>query len=285
MAAIVQRPQLAVLTSLPSEPSSDDTMSPNSLFDESGEPSPAVTPASITVRDSLLPPASIAQRTAPPIPGLYFDPTLRLPPEFATSVLQQCMATFFTQPDANQAMLFGRAHADPASTSDGLPPFLRALLAHVDALLRPLLPPATHGLLFPPPSGGPPCARQAIVNLYRPGEGIAPHVDLLRRFGDGIVGVSLGSGCVMNFRREDEADADAEAGLERTWDVFLPEGSVLVLSGDARYRWTHGIEGRVGEWVEGEGEGTGAQWVQRGVRVSITFRWLLPGADIVGGME
>lgn len=24
-------------------------------------------------------------------------------------------------------------------------------------------------------------------------------------------------------------------------------------------------------------------WQERGVRVSVTFRWLLPGADIVGG--
>jgi alkylated DNA repair dioxygenase AlkB len=138
-----------------------------------------------------------------------------------------------------------------------------------------------------------PRARQAIINLYRPGEGISPHVDLLRRFGDGIVGVSLGDGGVaMRFARaEAEArdtagDASADAGEDgNEYEVWLPSGSVLVLTEEARYEWTHGIAPRSRDKVEvvaaGEGD-DGWMWQERGVRVSVTFRWLLPGADIVG---
>jgi hypothetical protein len=38
----------------------------------------------------------------------------------------------------------------------------------------------------------------AIINLYHPGDGITPHVDLLR-FADGIAIVSLGDAAIMNF--------------------------------------------------------------------------------------
>eukprot|EP00249_Psilotum_nudum_P003392 c16783_g1_i1 orf=88-1050(+) len=41
---------------------------------------------------------------------------------------------------------------------------------------------------------------QMIINCYQPGEGICPHVDLLR-FEDGIAIISLESSCVMHFTR------------------------------------------------------------------------------------
>ena len=185
-------------------------------------------------------------------------------------------------------MLFGRAGHDSGSSS-AFPPFLNELLAATSELLaqHPTLPRETHAMLFPSAphehehrNGQIPRARQAIINLYRPGEGISPHVDLLRRFGDGIVGVSLGDGGVpMRFAR-------AEAGDGDEYEVWLPSRSVLVLTGEARYKWTHGIAPRLRDKVEvvaaGE-EGDGWMWQERGVRVSVTFRWLLPGADIVGG--
>ncbi|KIP10377.1 hypothetical protein PHLGIDRAFT_65776 [Phlebiopsis gigantea 11061_1 CR5-6] len=222
-----------------------------------------------------------SSRLGPPIPGLYFDPSVLLPDELAESLLQKCMETYFYEENVNQVMLFERVMTrDDASlgssASTGLPPFLRDLLSTLSAHLHPLLPRDTHKLLFPP-AGSPPRARQAIVNFYRPGEGIAPHVDLLERFGDGIVGVSLGSGCVMRF-----APAGGAAGPQHT--VFLPHGSVYVMSGEARYGWAHGIEGRREDWVQacvGAAEG---RWVMRAIRVSVTFRWLLPGADVVGGL-
>jgi alkylated DNA repair dioxygenase AlkB len=154
------------------------------------------------------------------------------------------------------------------------PPFLISLLSTLENTLRPTLPPDVHELLFPPEgSEASKAHRQAIVNRYAPGEGISPHVDLLGRYGDGIVGVSLGSGCVMVFERTD--------GSEERQDVYLPPRSVIVLTGEARFDWSHGIEKRTEDTVcREDGE---LEVLERETRVSVTFRWLLPGALTLGG--
>ena len=256
---------------------------------------------------------TIARRSAPPIPGLFFDPSLLLPADLADSILRSCTKSFFDDHDGggagaagagvNQVMLFGRAGHDSGSSS-AFPLFLNELLAATSELLAQhlKLPRETHAMLFPSAlhehGDGDgheyvPRARQAIINMYRPGEGISPHVDLLRRFGDGIVGVSLGDGdggVAMRFARaeaRDTGDASAGAGEDDgdEYEVWLPSRSVLVLTGEARYKWTHGIAPRSRDKVEvvAGGERGGWMWQERGVRVSVTFRWLLPGADIVGG--
>lgn len=171
-------------------------------------------------------------------------------------------------------MLFCRAPS--AESSTGLPPLLTSLLDALSRLLKPTLPPEIHSLLFP---AVPTRARQAIINRYDPGEGITPHVDLLGRFGDGIVGVSFGSGCVMQF---------ASGLKDQAYGVYLPERSIIVMSGDARYKWSHGIEEKTMDYVQTpdtlSGD-AGGRWMKRTMRISITFRWLLPGAEVVGGAE
>jgi alkylated DNA repair dioxygenase AlkB len=322
-------------TQLGAETLSDGELSPDSLFDEPRESSPVLsrllpqpgarTMAETSVVDLTCSTAStIARRSAPPIPGLFVDPSLLLPADLADSVLRSCMRSFFDDDDdndqgaaaaaatagtgINQVMLFGRAGHEGGSSS-AFPPFLSKLLAATSELLaqHPTLPRETHAMLFPPAAGHEHehehehehRARQAIINLYRPGEGISPHVDLLRRFGDGIVGVSLGDGGVaMRFARastsasasasaRDTGEVNADAGEDGDeYEVWLPSGSVLVLTGEARYKWTHGIAPRLRDKVEDGAAGEGGDawmWQERGVRVSVTFRWLLPGADIVGG--
>lgn len=334
-------------TSFDAENSSDDELSPDSLFDEPEKspslitPPPKQPPAGTRTTAGTAAAASpepehdmdnltcgsgsgstISRRSAPPIPGLFLDPTLLLPADLADSVLRSCMTSFFADPGRtggggagiNQVMFFGRAGRD-ANNSGGaaFPPFLNALLSATSVLLleHPTLPRETHAMLFPEstsashvpmpmPPPPPPRARQAIVNLYRPGEGIAPHVDLLNRFGDGIVGVSLGGGATMRFARAETetetgkgrgvgtaVDADAEGDRDGgLYEVWLPPRSVLVLTGEARYEWTHGIAPRMRDKVEIEDAAGGDnrwQWQERGVRISVTFRWLLPGAEIVGG--
>ena len=150
------------------------------------------------------------------------------------------------------------------------------------------------------------------MNAYAPGEGIAPHVDLPGRYDDGVVGVSLGSGCAMRFARarageqcggrEGRKKTEGREGSEESegrgkreqiqeaddddddeaCEVYLPVGSVLALTGDARYAWTHGIAGRFEDVVEGATDGAPPAVLARGLRISVTFRWLLPGADVVG---
>ncbi|KAG2073635.1 hypothetical protein BDR04DRAFT_1127186 [Suillus decipiens] len=218
--------------------------------------------------DSLFDEPQIAMRIAPPIPGL-FVPSIRLPLELANDIVQQCMNLYFDGRNINQIMLFGRASEQGENMGSGLPTFLITLLHRLAELLRDHLPEKVHEMLFPP-NDTPRRARQAILNLYHPGEGIAPHVDLLKRFDDGIIGVSFGSGPL---------DTDH-------WDLYLEERSILVLSEDARYGWTHGIDGKLKDFVSGGVDGQEEpEWIERGTRLSITFRWLLPGADIVGGPD
>ena len=289
--------QLA-LTSLDAETTSDGELSPDSLFDEPREPlaplgllpqGARMTAATASNNVDNTSTSTLSRRSAPPIPGLFMDPRLLLPTDLADSVLRACMSSFFADPEGaeiNQVMLFGRAGRD-GGESTAFPPFLNALLAAMSELLlrHSTLPRETHAMLFPPPNDRVPRARQAIVNLYHPGEGISPHVDLLNRFGDGIVGVSLGSGTSMRFargKRNVEVDG-AGGGDDDHHEVWLPPRSVLVLTGDARYEWTHGIVPRMKDKVEDLAGRDEWQWQERGVRVSVTFRWLLPGAEIVGG--
>ena len=212
----------------------------------------------------------LAWRTTPPVPGLHYDlDHLRIPFELGAALLDSIEEQGYFRNGSNQVMLFGRA----SSRSGGLPSFLNKLLEELAGILRPHVSPSTYNLLFPSGSNQ---SRQAILNRYEPGEGITPHVDLLKRFGDGIIGVSLGAGCAMDFK---EIDSGAH------WSVWLPPLSVIVLEGDARYRWTHGIEHVRKDWVSKGGSNDEGEWIDRGLRTSITLRWFLPGADIVGGAD
>ncbi|KAI0355475.1 hypothetical protein OH77DRAFT_1374776, partial [Trametes cingulata] len=217
-----------------------------------------------------------ARRTAPPVPGLYFDPSILIPEALADDLMWTCIRTYFREGSANQVMLFERPPAPGDAQQgvprpSGLPTCLANLLSLLDDLLHPGLPPDTHELLFSPSPRshtGPPRARQAIINLYWPGEGITPHVDLLDRYGDGIIGAS----------------PESEAAPKTTDDcaLYLPKGSVLVMMKEARYEWTHGIEKRFDDLVEEFPGSPSGILLERDVRLSITFRWLLPGADVVG---
>ena len=291
--------RLLAPTPLDAEALSDGELSPDSLFDEPQESPPigTRTTAASVAPDNVYTTSTgaISRRSAPPIPGLFMDPTLLLPNDLADSVLHACMSSFFADPGGtgiNQVMLFGRAGRD-GGESTAFPVFLSALLAATSELLlrHPTLPRETHAMLFPPENEGVPRARQAIINLYHPGEGITPHVDLLNRFDDGIVGVSLGGGASMQFARaqssrgkRDAAEGDAAGDADGSYhEVWLPPRSVLVLTGEARYEWTHGIAPRMRDKVEDAAGTDEWQWQERGFRVSVTFRWLLPGAEIVGG--
>lgn len=97
-------------------------------------------------------------------------------------------------------------------------------------------------------------ADQLIVNEYLVGQGISDHIDCEPCFGENIISISLGSTCVMNFKN----------GIEKE-ELFLEQGSLLLLSGDARYKWTHGIPARQKDKVNGI-------LIPRKKRISLTFR-------------
>lgn len=113
---------------------------------------------------------------------------------------------------------------------------------------------------------------QMIVNGYEPGEGISSHVDLLQ-FDDGIAIISLGSPTTMSFTEIDSVantmpltkeSPSHEAKADQLWpngqchhnasvlhdnhpveslqqNIHLQAGDVLLLQGEARYNWKHGI--------------------------------------------
>lgn len=93
---------------------------------------------------------------------------------------------------------------------------------------------------------------QCIINEYKPGQGIAPHIDCEPCFEDYIVTISLGSVYTMDL---------SDTKSNQTKKIRLELGSCLVFSGEARYRWRHGIVPR----KEDDG-------IPRERRVSLTFR-------------
>ncbi|XP_050203733.1 uncharacterized protein P8A3.02c [Mercurialis annua] len=109
---------------------------------------------------------------------------------------------------------------------------------------------------------------QLIVNLYQPGEGICAHVDLMR-FEDGITIVSLESSCVMHFSKVENATiGEEDHQLVDRIPVYLTPGSLVLLSGDARYQWKHEINRKPGFQIwEG-------QELNQKRRTSITLRKL-----------
>jgi alkylated DNA repair dioxygenase AlkB len=92
---------------------------------------------------------------------------------------------------------------------------------------------------------------QMLVNEYQPGQGIGSHIDS-REFEDGVVSISLGSEIAMEF---------VEAATELKREGQLERRSALVLHGDARYKWRHGIAARKKD-----------KGIARHRRLSLTFR-------------
>jgi DNA oxidative demethylase len=75
---------------------------------------------------------------------------------------------------------------------------------------------------------------EALVSFYPPGATIGWHKDVLA-FGSVVVGVSLGSECVIRFQRK------AAGGERRVFEQPLAPRSAYVLTGAARWVWQHSI--------------------------------------------
>ncbi|XP_069545028.1 alkylated DNA repair protein alkB homolog 8 [Brachyistius frenatus] len=115
---------------------------------------------------------------------------------------------------------------------------------------------------------------QLTVNQYESGQGIPPHVDTHSAFEDTILSLSLGAKTVMEFRHPDG----------RVVAVVLPGRSLLVMKGESRHLWTHGITPRKFDMVPacdpqsparttpGLGTHSNLTLSKRGTRTSFTFR-------------
>ena len=99
---------------------------------------------------------------------------------------------------------------------------------------------------------------QVIINEYEPGQGIASHIDCVPCFEETIASLSLGSNCLMDFTR----------GINKA-SILLEARSLVLLSGDARYKWKHGIASRKTDSYNGISN-------LRSRRLSLTFRNVIP---------
>ena len=95
---------------------------------------------------------------------------------------------------------------------------------------------------------------QCIINKYLPGEGIGKHTDHTTQFDNTIVGITLGSGIEMEFRKDDTVVRK-----------YIKPGSMYVMSDECRYKWTHEIRKKKTDIVNGKR-------IKRDTRISVTFR-------------
>lgn len=101
---------------------------------------------------------------------------------------------------------------------------------------------------------------QLTVNRYEPGHGIPAHCDTHSCFVDPIISLSLNAAIVMEFK---SLNGDHKS-------ILLPRRSLLIMSGESRYRWTHGIVPKMSDIVRSK---CGFLTIQRReLRYSFTFR-------------
>lgn len=100
---------------------------------------------------------------------------------------------------------------------------------------------------------------RALVNEYMPGQGIGAHKDRDIERITSVAIISLGSGITMEFARPGHA----------TRCQYLKPLSLVIMRGDVREQWTHGIVGRLNDKV-------GGLVIPRKRRLSVTFRFLNP---------
>merc|ERR1712194_31233 len=149
---------------------------------------------------------------------------------------------------------------------------------------------AFHPVLYP--------ANSVRLNSYKPGQGIAPHMDGPVYLPRAAI-ISLGAPCVFDFYPRCDADEEKRGfswdeekevpaapempkGLEPMVSVLLEPGSLLILSGDAFIQHRHGIraveEDVIGPQVSNAKDLglSNGDTLKRGRRVSLTIRHLLP---------
>ena len=94
--------------------------------------------------------------------------------------------------------------------------------------------------------------------------GIAPHVDAHSPFGDFILSLSIGSYTVVNFRSYSPSPSSSSSAVA---NVLLPPRSLMIMSGQARYAYTHGIQEKPSDILSDV-----MAPMQRGLRFSVTMR-------------
>lgn len=109
---------------------------------------------------------------------------------------------------------------------------------------------------------------QVIINEYKPGQGIASHVDAVSCFGDTIASLTLQSGTTMQFVHKQTPGGS----LVPNDEMYLERRSLVIMQREARYSWQHGIPARKHDLVSWGTQGPWKTRRERGTRISVTFR-------------
>jgi alkylated DNA repair dioxygenase AlkB len=231
----------------------------------------------------------------PAVPGLYYLPDLIDHVTETEWMSEISNLNFFNTQSNNQMMFFSRPKTlsqrprqetltqeldyTPGKHSFlNWPRFLVDLIARLPALLSAVNPnnvDQLNDLLLGPNKADLPW--QVIINLYRPGEGIEHHVDLVERFDEIILGISLGSNVAMEFER-----VDHHAQSSSRQKLYLKQRSGYIISRVARYDWTHGIRANQPyDYVCDSSTLETRKVLRVRTRLSITIRRLKSSADLL----
>lgn len=186
---------------------------------------------------------------SPPItiPGLYIHHEL-IPEEIQSEIISNLS---FHPPDITQHVAFGKQ-----------PRYISNLDLYLENQLKGVINQTEHKKLFHQN-----LPRQSIVNVYGYDSSprsyyLASHTDLAK-FGEGVIIVSLGTSIGMKF----------ESSTGESFEIFLKPGSILCMTDEARYNWTHGIVPRTVDRVDKVG------LLKRGIRVGLTLRYYNQNID------
>lgn len=253
-------------------------------------PAIALTPTKRSMPQDFFQPSSVRQRVSPRTRTLEEQetvPGLTLLADFISHAEQKTLLHFLDSPActwrtdlSRRTMHFGGTYClyrrDTGGSGDGSgsgsgsgsatsPEILQAppIPAAFDWLLARLVACGVVRAEAPP--------TYCIVNEYREDQGISAHTENFS-FDEPVVGLSLLAACPMRFRElERPYDGSVRSGKAgraprtgRVVDVRLPARSLLVMRGEARWRWQHEILR--------SGKGRGVGWR----RVSLTFRVKMP---------
>jgi alkylated DNA repair dioxygenase AlkB len=127
-----------------------------------------------------------------------------------------------------------------------IPDVLIPLKEHAEEYVRTVIKPS-HNISFD----------QCIVNRYLPREGISPHRDDIFTFGPVIACYTFLAGREMEFQDCDDSHI--------RYFLHTKPNTMYIMTGDARYKWTHQMRSRKNDVVNG-------LKVPRAECFSVTFR-------------
>lgn len=202
------------------------------------------------------------------IPFLYYSPSF-IPSEMAQHLSASVEQAGLADPDTWKTLRTRRLQCWESSSFHPLPSWLLSL---IDYLVR-------HAV-FDPRTCSP---NHVLINQYQRGQGILHHTDG-PKYVNRVAILSLGTPCLMTFRRRLQSSQIGVAYEGDLFSILLQPNSLLVFSDELYIDYMHGIHDVESETVGADGvtclnkDVAGVQdgeVIERGERLSFTIRQML----------